>query len=210
MWSLCIVWFILPDSRIYKWFLSLCTKDWSDEQLTKNNSTFECIQCIFSNLKCVQNVTRSELQICEHHTVLVINVVFIWIIASFDGFMCRSVFVMSARRYRSSWLQHARLKRIRKFLYTSLEIAVTRTKPESYRQHYGGLKGCLLSDWNWISFVNSAERVPHTMSGGSQHNPNGRQSQLGAGWSPLQVVLIIPLIITISCVKVLGDLIQWN
>ncbi|CAG9584382.1 unnamed protein product [Danaus chrysippus] len=25
------------------------------------------------------------------------------------------------------------------------------------------------------------------MSGGSQHNPNGRQSQLGAGWSPLQL-----------------------
>ncbi|KAL4719685.1 hypothetical protein ACJJTC_003006 [Scirpophaga incertulas] len=25
------------------------------------------------------------------------------------------------------------------------------------------------------------------MSGGSQHNPNGRQSQLGPGWSPLQV-----------------------
>ncbi|KAF9407485.1 hypothetical protein HW555_012514 [Spodoptera exigua] len=25
------------------------------------------------------------------------------------------------------------------------------------------------------------------MSGGSQHNPNGRQSQLGSGWSPLQL-----------------------
>ncbi|XP_013143014.1 PREDICTED: uncharacterized protein LOC106106901 [Papilio polytes] len=25
------------------------------------------------------------------------------------------------------------------------------------------------------------------MSGGSQHNPNGRQSQLGPAWSPLQV-----------------------
>ncbi|XP_052740450.1 uncharacterized protein CG5098-like isoform X2 [Bicyclus anynana] len=25
------------------------------------------------------------------------------------------------------------------------------------------------------------------MSGGSQHNPNGRQSQIGAGWSPLQL-----------------------
>ncbi|KAH9628635.1 hypothetical protein HF086_007840 [Spodoptera exigua] len=29
------------------------------------------------------------------------------------------------------------------------------------------------------------------MSGGSQHNPNGRQSQLGSGWSPLQVTLKI-------------------
>ncbi|XP_050670877.1 uncharacterized protein CG5098 isoform X2 [Leptidea sinapis] len=29
------------------------------------------------------------------------------------------------------------------------------------------------------------------MSGGSQHNPNGRQAQLGAGWSPLQVANLL-------------------
>ncbi|XP_045771467.1 uncharacterized protein CG5098-like isoform X2 [Maniola jurtina] len=29
------------------------------------------------------------------------------------------------------------------------------------------------------------------MSGGSQHNPNGRQSQLGAGWSPLQMANLL-------------------
>ncbi|XP_041978241.1 uncharacterized protein CG5098-like isoform X2 [Aricia agestis] len=29
------------------------------------------------------------------------------------------------------------------------------------------------------------------MSGGSQHNPNGRQSQLGSGWSPLQVANLL-------------------
>ncbi|CAH1645732.1 unnamed protein product [Spodoptera littoralis] len=32
------------------------------------------------------------------------------------------------------------------------------------------------------------------MSGGSQHNPNGRQSQLGSGWSPLQVLQMANLL----------------
>ncbi|KAJ8727903.1 hypothetical protein PYW08_016288 [Mythimna loreyi] len=32
------------------------------------------------------------------------------------------------------------------------------------------------------------------MSGGSQHNPNGRQSQLGSGWSPLQVLQVANLL----------------
>lgn len=65
---------------------------------------------------------------------------------------------------------------------------------KSCRHHYGGLRKTLSTDRRFSGRRTERRRGERNMSG-SQHNPNGRQSQLGSGWSPLQVVIIIPLIV---------------
>lgn len=82
-------------------------------------------------------------------------------------------------------------KRFRSFCTRRKGAQLRGRRLQSCRHHYGGLRECLLSDQCWVRVVNSAATSPRTMSGGSQHNPNGRQSQLGPGWSPLQVLHII-------------------
>lgn len=91
-------------------------------------------------------------------------------------------------------------------LWNSFRIFCTRRmaaqlrgrRHKSCRHHYGGLRESLLSDRRWIRFVNNRIESERTMSG-SQHNPNGRQSQLGSGWNPaMQVVIIFPLLVAHS------------